>query len=271
MIDLHAHLLPALDDGARTLEQALGVLGRFLEDGVTGVVCTPHVASSQIASGNAETLIEVRDRKLEELRAFAPDEITLYPGFEIMLDEPLPAHAVGDRRLSLAGSRYYLVEFPHSVVGDLVEQVLHRMTATGIVPIVAHPERYAACSRSTVTRWREAGARMQVDAITVTRPTSRGARARALVGAGLADVIAADNHGDARTLKPAVSWMLSRASGVTFPPGTAQRTERWVDVLTTTNPRAVVRDDDLVAPPRAKLEESLIEKVRRNFKELTEQ
>jgi hypothetical protein len=86
----------------------------------------------------------------------------------------------------------------------------------------------------TVSRWRQFGARTQVDASTLLAPTPRGERARALLGAGLADLIAADNHGDERSMGPTVA-------AITEQGGAEQAQALGVD-----NPRAVIEDRDLV-------------------------
>jgi tyrosine-protein phosphatase YwqE len=81
------------------------VLRDFRADGVKGVVLTPHLRASDIeVHGDAH--IERRERALRELEAQAPADAELYPGFEIMLDQPLPTVVTQDRRYALAGSRY---------------------------------------------------------------------------------------------------------------------------------------------------------------------
>jgi len=88
MIDIHSHLLPGLDDGSRSLEQSVAVLRQMVRDGVTGLVLTPHLKASEINAG-AEPAIAQRDAALERLRRHCPAALSLYPGFEIMLDQPL--------------------------------------------------------------------------------------------------------------------------------------------------------------------------------------
>ena len=250
MVDLHSHLLANVDDGSTSLEQSADVLALFLEHGVTDVVLTPHVRASQIAR-SGEQQIERRDQALAALRSAAPAGVQLHPGFEIMLDEPLPEMAQGDRRFALAGSRYYLVEFPLAIVGELAGGVLQQLAQVGIIPLVAHPERYTQCSVEGVAGWRRAGTRVQVDATTLTRKTMRGRRARALVAAGLADVLAADNHGDRRTLKTAVEFLEARDGGTAL------------SLLTGENPQAVLRDEAMGDVPPVRLREKWMERMRR--------
>jgi protein-tyrosine phosphatase len=255
MIDIHSHLLPGLDDGSSSLGQSVAVLRRMAEDGVTDLVMTPHLKASEI-NADAESAIARRDAVLERVRPMCPAAIALHPGFEILLDQPLSPLWLGDRRLSLAGSRYYLVEFPVPIVGELATGALQEIARAGVVPVLAHPERYQACSTGAVRAWREAGARMQVDARTLTRPTTRGHRARRLVAEGLADVIAADNHGDGRSLLVAVEFLRGRAGGQSV-------VEEALQLLTHLNPLAITRDWAVAPVPGMVVPERWLERVRR--------
>jgi protein-tyrosine phosphatase len=89
MIDLHSHLLPNLDDGSRSLEQSVRALTRFAEVGVSHVVLTPHLRASEIDQFGEDTIAQ-RDETLEILAPEAPNPPSLYLGFEIMVDLPMP-------------------------------------------------------------------------------------------------------------------------------------------------------------------------------------
>jgi protein-tyrosine phosphatase len=249
VIDIHSHLLPGVDDGSRSLAQSVAVLKELAQAGITDIVVTPHLRAGDIP-GKGEEAIRVRDERLAELKTAAPAEVRLHAGFEIMLDGPLPRAVLGDRRYALAGSRYYLVEFPLSVMGHLVADVLQAISAKGLVPIVAHPERYHLCTVRTVDLWRTVGAAIQLDATAITRPTSRGELARRLLRAGLADVLAADNHGDRRSLATGRRFLEEHG---------AADAAAW---LTVENPRAVINDGRLVPVPKAKLRVGLAERMR---------
>lgn len=206
MIDLHTHLLPGVDDGAETAEQSVGVLTKFQEQGVTAVCCTPHLKASEFADAPCEDL----DELLHELVIMVPAGPRLVRGFEIMLDVP---HAVfNDRCLNLNGTRYALVEFGRLVPADGSVQALARITAQGVVPVLAHPERYAVCSIEMARRWKEAGAVLQLDATTLLAESKRAERARDLLTAGLGSIIASDNHGDGRSMAAAVEWLESHGA-----------------------------------------------------------
>jgi protein-tyrosine phosphatase len=201
MVDLHTHLLPGVDDGARSAEQALEALARFAADGVTTVVCTPHLRASMAASAPAERYAA----RLAALRAAAAAAPELRLGFEIMIDRPgvdLSAPA-----LRLGGANAVLVEFPHTGVPPRAVRELERLRASGVVPVLAHPERYWGSSVAHVREWRAAGAVMQGDATILLGRHERAALARALLAEGLIDLLASDNHGDTRSLRAARDWL----------------------------------------------------------------
>ncbi len=250
MIDLHSHLIPAIDDGSRSLEQSLGVLREFVDAGVSGVVLTPHATASELAE-NPDGAAERRDQAYDPLRRIGLAAPKLYVGFEIMLDQPFSAVTIGDRRFSLAGSRYYLVEFRYGVVATSARNVLAKIADAGAIPIVAHPERYDACSPETITEWRATGAKMQLDSTTLTQPTSRGHRARQLLAAGLGDVIAADNHGNHRLLTKGVEYLKARGGS------------QSVHILATVNPKAVINNEDMIPVPPIDIKENMLNRLRR--------
>jgi len=248
MIDTHCHLLPNIDDGSRSVAQSVAVLREFAAQGVTDVILTPHLDASTI-TGDGEAALERRERAFAPLRAHAPPAPRLSLGFEIMLDQPMPTLAIGDRRFSLAGSRYYLVEFPLGIVPQFATTVLRQMSRAGVIPVVAHPERYEACSEAAVSAWRTAGARIQLDATALTRPTTRGKRARALLAGGLADIVAADNHGDRRSVVTAVRYLEPHAP------------RDVIERLSAGNPGAIVRDGEMQPVEPITIQERWIDRV----------
>ena len=249
MIDLHSHVLPGVDDGARSVDQAIGAMQTLAELGVTDLCLTPHLLASRAADGPPPE----HDRAFLELSSVAPGAPRLYRGAEIMLDRPL-AESVGLRRdVTLAGSRYLLVEFMRMVPFETVIRALHRVVEVGLVPVLAHPERYSTCSPAAVRRWREVGARMQIDAGTLSAHSTRGDRARQLVAEGLADIIAGDNHGDGRSVRAGVTMLEDHGGDV------------QAELLGTINPTAILEDGDLEPVPPIPLKQSWLKRLRRLF------
>lgn len=245
MIDLHSHLLPGVDDGSRSVGQSVRTLRLFAEEGVTAVCLTPHMTVSRAAAG----IPQEWDSLVGELAAVAPRKIALHRGVEMMLDRPLTEEAA-TRRFTLNGSRYMLVEFTRLITETAVLNALTQVTRLGLVPVLAHPERYSCCTPEVVRHWKGAtGALMQVDATTIIMPRSRGERARQLLAHGLADILAADNHGDDRSLGTAREALAER--------GTAQ-----LELLTTLNPAAILEDGPTEEVPPVRLKESLLNRIK---------
>jgi protein-tyrosine phosphatase len=246
VIDLHSHLLPAVDDGSRSVGQSVKVMKEMARQGVTDVCLTPHLRAGQLANAPPPS----HDTAFAALEAAAPSLPRLHRGAEVMLDRPIPVSGEEARRCTLGGTRYILVEFPRMVALDTVTIALSRVLDLDLLPLLAHPERYACCSTEAVARWRELGARMQVDATTLLSPQSRGQRARALVASGLADILAADNHGDDRSI----------ATGRQFLE--AQDGAEQAELLTVLNPRAVLDDKPMVPVPPVEIRRTWMQRIR---------
>ncbi len=244
MIDLHTHLIPGVDDGSHTVEQSVDVLEKFARQGVTAVCCTPHLKASAL---DELSCAEV-DALLENLADAAPPSPSLHRGFEVMLDGPDPR--LDGRGLGLGGSRYVLVEFGRLVPAEASVEILGRVAAQGVVPVLAHPERYAACSPELAERWRTAGAALQVDATTLLGESRRAVRARALLEAGCAAIVASDNHGDTRSVAAAVEWLEAHGGAV------------QAELLAVDNPASMLADRPLAPVPPLRIRRSLYTKFK---------
>jgi len=202
MIDVHTHLLPGVDDGSPSADVSIPILERFAADGVQVVVCTPHLDASHVELVPYERHLEI----LNALRARAVHSPELRLGWEIMLDRP--GVDLRDRRLSLGGSSAVLVEFPRMMIPPNASEELFRLRMSGIVPVLAHPERYFGCTPERVEEWRRVGAAIQMDVAGVFASGAQGALAVSLLERGLADLLASDTHGDSRALLPARQWLV---------------------------------------------------------------
>ena len=202
MIDIHTHLLPGVDDGSPSPEVSIPVLERFANDGVQLVVCTPHLDASRAAHAPYERHLEI----LAALRARAVASPELRLGWEIMLD--VPGTDLRGERLSLGGSSAVLVEFPRMMVPPNASEELFRLRMSGVVPVLAHPERYWGCTAARVEEWRRGGAAIQMDVAGLFAGGPQGALATSMLERGLVDLLASDTHGDSRSLLPARQWLI---------------------------------------------------------------
>lgn len=143
--DIHTHILPGVDDGAESLEQSVEMLHMAYEQGVRHMVATPHFAADE-----KNVPVEKLQEKTGLLRRQAQmldESFTLELGHEL-LDGPGVVEALKEgRALTLAGTRYILVEFIPSEKYHNIRQSLHTYIMSGYIPIVAHMERYEALYR----------------------------------------------------------------------------------------------------------------------------
>jgi protein-tyrosine phosphatase len=238
MIDLHSHILPGLDDGPETLEGSLELARAALDDGTELIAATPHVRDDY------PTTASQMESAVEEVRTALSDagvELELRPGGELgleRLDELEPAEL---RRFGLGGSAtYLLVESPYYGWPLDLEERLFRLQATGMTPVLAHPERNAEVQADPerLRQLVERGALVQLTAASVDgrlgrRPQQASSR---LLELGLAHLLASDAHA------PAV-----RAAGLSAAARSLgdQSLARW---LTRDVPAALLASEEL--PPR---------------------
>ena len=229
MIDIHTHLLPGVDDGSPSVAVSAPVLQRFAAGGVQVVVCTPHLMASRAVEAPYNKHLQL----LGALRDAAPDGLELKLGWEIMLD--VPGADLRHPQLSLGGSKAVLVEFPRMLVPPHATDELFRLRTSGVVPVLAHPERYTGCTAGLVEEWRRSGTVIQMDGAALLGGHRSSALARELLALGYVDVIASDTHGDARALMPVRDWLLEA--------GTPEQAE----LLTRENARRLLANEPLEA------------------------
>ena len=244
MIDLHSHLLPGVDDGSRSAEVSVDVLRRFQDEGVDVLVCTPHLVASEAAMAPYERHVAI----LEELIAVAPRRPVLKLGWEIMLDRP--GCDLRAPELALAGSRAVLVEFPRAPLPRNAGLELERLCVHGLVPVVAHPERYIGCTLQTVREWREIGAVIQTDATMLLAHGPMTELAKSMLEQGLIDILASDNHGDRRSLATARRWLEECGA------------EEQAQLLTHANAERLLAGAELLPVPPVRLDRGMMFRLR---------
>jgi len=244
VIDIHTHLLPGVDDGSPNADHSAMVITRMHGEGVRGIVCTPHLNASRAPSAPFAEY----DALLSHLRGGAPAGIELHSGFEIMLDTG--NFDLADKRLGLARSRARLVEFPRRGLPPEATEQLLRVRGQGLLPVVAHPERYHGCTPDIIATWREFGTVIQCDAMALLGMGPMTDFAREMLGAGLVDILASDNHGDRRSLATAVLWLTEI--------GAADQ----AGILTTENPRLLLAEQALHPVPPVSFHRGVFERLR---------
>lgn len=196
MIDLHCHLLPGVDDGSKDLSMSLEMARIFVADGVTHLTCTPHITPGVWANSGPKIRTAIAD-----LQAALDAEgiaLTLYPGADNHMVPDFVAGLREGRLLTLADSRYVLVEPPHHVAPPRLEDFFFGIRMAGYVPILTHPERlsWIEGQYDTVQRLAGGGVWMQVTAGSLTGRFGKRVRALAMrmLTDGLVHILATDAH-----------------------------------------------------------------------------
>lgn len=139
MIDIHNHILPGIDDGCRSLEESLELARLAVKEGIHDIIATPHHANGRYQ--NEAEKVRQATAQLNTALAGEGIELRIHTGQEIRVYKELLDDLNAGKLLTLAGSRYMLLEFSSSRVPEGIEDLLHELNLAGITAIIAHPER----------------------------------------------------------------------------------------------------------------------------------
>ncbi|MSR36068.1 MAG: hypothetical protein EXR95_05405 [Gemmatimonadetes bacterium] len=247
--DLHSHLIPGVDDGARTLEDTREGVERMTRAGIRKIMTTPHVDASlaRDPKGFAEHMDWV-DRAWAEAKQEVSEhfpEVDFRRGHEVMLDVPDPD--LSDDRLRLGGSAFVLLEWPRLQLPPGTPEVLSRLRMAGLRPIVAHPERYVGFDRDLelASEWKRVGAHLQVNYGSLVGRYGPEARSLAfrLIRRGWAEFLSTDFHA-----RPHLKLFRREAVEAL----TEMGADEQINLMSVTNPQRVFRDEEpLPVPPMA--------------------
>lgn len=140
MFDLHSHILPGIDDGAKDMEMSLAMLQIAMEKGTKGIVATPHVIEGRWLPSWDKILTECDI--LQKTAQKAGINLPIFPGGEIAIHFDILDLLKGPGAYCINGGRYLLVELPATHIPSFIDDFFFTLQARGITPILAHPERY---------------------------------------------------------------------------------------------------------------------------------
>ena len=252
MIDLHTHVLPGFDDGAKNWETAVKMCRQASNDGTTGIVATPHFfrglfPTPEISAVHASVL------ELQRICANSLiPELQLYLGADCHLHAEVVENVQGGRVPTINGSRYLLLEMPELSLPPRIRDLVFAMKVGGITPIITHPERNEVLSRhpSLLYELVRGGAYAQVTGASLTGLFGSAIKraAEMMVSKGLVQIIASDAH-DPERRPPILSSAVDAAAELIG----RDLAEKMVNDV----PRAVLEDapirfPDPVRPKRSK-------------------
>ena len=198
MIDLHTHVLPGFDDGARDWEMAVAMCRQAKADGIDGLVATPHFHRGLFDTPEPRAVHSA----LAELRTMCEKALVydfeVYFGADCHLHAEIVENLEEGRIPTINEGRYLLLELPNDNLPPRLDEVLFNICMTRTTPIITHPERNNVLSKNPEILFEmlENGAYAQVTAASLTGlfgPTVARA-AQEMVGYGLVQMIASDAH-----------------------------------------------------------------------------
>lgn len=238
MIDIHTHILPGVDDGARDLKEALSMARIAVADGITHLFATSHHDARE-----AITWTEVKER-VERLQAelvAAHIPLTVLPGHEVRLHEYALEHWQRQLAGPLGRSRYVLAEPLFHDYGPATEALLFELFEQGYIPVMAHPERIRSIQDdlSLIEPFLERGGLTQITSHSLTGYHGSRAKevAEAMLQRGMVHVIASDAHHDDRRT-PALAMARDLAAKIVGP--------IQAEAMVTANPQAILNDQPVV-------------------------
>lgn len=168
MYDLHMHILPAMDDGARDLAEAVGMLKIAVENGSKVIVATPHLIEGNGVITWESILDNCRSLNLEAQRLSL--DIAVYPGAEVFICLDILEKIKGPGPFCINGGRYMLVELPSAEIPRYTDEFFFTLQTRGITPILAHPERHPEIIKNPEisAEWIRKGVLLQVNGPSLT-------------------------------------------------------------------------------------------------------
>ena len=202
MIDIHSHILFGVDDGAGNAEDSLIMAETAAENGVKQMIMTPHCCE---ADGFANFNTAELTARFDSMRAMMKENeipLKLYNGMEVFSTPRLGEQIDEGKLLTLAGSKYLLMEFAFGETDEFMERSLQTVFERGLIPVIAHPERYYFIQDEPafLEHCALCGAVVQLNKGSLTGMFGRHAKktARWCLEHGCVHIIASDAHGPYR-------------------------------------------------------------------------
>lgn len=234
MIDIHAHILPWIDDGAMDIYDTLLMAQIAVESGITAMVATPHCNLPGLYGNyygrEYNAVFDKVCRALREERI----PLTLYPGMEVYGTAAVPMLLSQGKLMTLNNSKYLLIEFDFKEDPDFVMYLLEQIRNFGIRPVISHAERYEFTQNTLeiVYKWHEKGYLIQVNKSSFLGGFGKRPQqiAHQLLRHNLVSVVASDAHGPSQR----TPWMKE-----TYDELVRAYPQKYMDVLFRENPKRI--------------------------------
>lgn len=197
MLDLHCHILPSIDDGARSWEDSLAIAEAAVQEGITHLLATPHHLNGKFENKKDSVLrlTEELQEKLDEHNI----NLTVFPSQEVRVSGDILLGIERDEILFTDEiNRYLLVEFPTMSIPHFTKQLFFQLEQKGITPVIVHPERNQVIidDPNTLLEFVERGALAQVTASSYVGVFGKEIAnlSKQLIEADLVHILSSDAH-----------------------------------------------------------------------------
>lgn len=198
MIDIHAHILPGMDDGAEDLRDTMEMARMAVESGISVMVATPHCNIPGVYDNYFDQKFKENYHRVCNALEAENLPLQLLLGMEVFATPDLPHLLEEGKLLPINGGRYLLVEFPFEEDLDYVEEILEAVLDAGLLPVIAHAERYECIQDNifALEKWRDRGVMIQVNKGSLIGRFGKYSHraAHAMMRRNMVDVIASDCH-----------------------------------------------------------------------------
>lgn len=203
LYDIHCHILPGLDDGARTTEESIDLLKMEYRQGVRHIIFTPHFRQGMFEATKED--IERAFLNAKKNAEKIAGDLNVYLGCEFYVDSHIIENLENRKKFFLANSNYALIEFRIDVSEDEVRNVVCNMLSYNWIPVLAHVERYNCIRKnmSFLIDLSELGAKISINAGSIMGKNGIIVKkfCNKLIKNRLLDLIGSDAHGQ-KTRKP---------------------------------------------------------------------
>lgn len=198
MIDIHMHILPGVDDGAEDIYDAIEMARLAYQSGTTVIAATPHCNIPGLFDNYYDNAYKEIFRITAYRLAKENIEVRLLPAMEVYATEEVPYLIRTGKIISINHTKYLLIEFNFEEAPDFAFYILHKLRNMGLIPVVAHVERYRFIQQNPeiIALWQADGCEIQVNKGSFDGRFGQQAMGTAyrLLNHNLISVIASDAH-----------------------------------------------------------------------------
>lgn len=195
-IDIHSHLLPGIDDGAKDLENSIALIQKMVSYGIKNFITTPHVLGDVYPNSSATIKAKLEEVKNELIRKNITD-ISISTAAEYMMDEQF-SDLLEKRDILTLKDKYILVEMSYFSPPINLFDILFQIQLKGYKPVLAHPERYNSYHNNfqIYYKLKKAGCLFQLNLLSLTEQYGKGVQktAEKLIKENVYDFVGTDAH-----------------------------------------------------------------------------